>query len=68
MPKFRYKEVIPMFDDKILEKLFGHPEMQKIPVGCQSTAVSVFDDILDEIRKENPYGTISELFSDTATI
>lgn len=57
-----------MFDDKILEKLFGHPEMQKIPVGCQSTAVSVFDDILDEIRKENPYATISELFSDTNTI
>lgn len=57
-----------MFDDKILEKLFGHPEMQKIPVGCQSTAVSVFDDILDEIRKENPYATISELFSDTSTI
>ena len=57
-----------MFDDKILEKLFGHPEMQKIPVGCQSTAVSAFDDILDEIRKENPYATISELFSDTSTI
>ena len=57
-----------MFDDKILEKLFGHPEMQKIPVGCQSTAVSAFDDILDEIRKENPYATISELFSDTNTI
>lgn len=57
-----------MFDDKILEKLFGHSEMQKIPVGCQSTAVSVFDDILDEIRKENPYATISELFSDTNTI
>ena len=57
-----------MFDDKILEKLFGHPEMQKIPVGCQSTAVSVFDDILDEIRKEIPYATITELFSDTATI
>ena len=42
--------------------------MQKIPIGWQSTAVSVFDDVLDEIRKENPYGTISELFSDTATI
>ena len=68
MPKFNHKEVFPMLSDEILEKFFGHPEMQKIPIGCQSTAVSVFDDVLDEIRKENPYGTISELFSDTATI
>ena len=57
-----------MFTDKILEMIFAHPEMQKIPVGCQSTAVSAFDDVLEEIRKENPYGSISELFSDTATL
>ena len=57
-----------MLKDEILEKIFGHPEMQKIPIGWQATAVSVFDDILDEIRKENPYGTISELFSDTTNI
>ena len=68
MQKFRHKEEFLMLKDEILEKIFGHPEMQKIPIGCQSTAVSVFDDILDEIRKENPYGTISELFSDTTNI
>jgi hypothetical protein len=68
VPKSNHKEVFFMFSDEILEKIFGHPEMQKIPIGCQSTAVSVFDNVLDEIRKENPYGTISELFSDTATI
>ncbi len=55
-----------MFTDDVLEKIFSHPEMQTIPVGAQSTAVHVFQDVMDEIREENPYGTISELFSNGA--
>lgn len=50
-----------MFSDEVLEKIFAHPEMQKIPIGCQSTAVHVFQEVLEEIKEENPYGTISEL-------
>lgn len=53
-----------MFKDEVLEKIFAHPEMQKIPVGCQSTAVHVFQEVLEEIKGENPYGTISELLSE----
>lgn len=53
-----------MFKDEILEKIFAHPEMQKIPIGCQSTAVHVFQEVLEEIKEENPYGTISELLSE----
>lgn len=49
--------------DEILEKIFAHPEMQKIPIGCQSTAVKVFEEILLDIKEENPYATISELLS-----
>lgn len=49
--------------DEILEKIFAHPEMQKIPIGCQSTAVKVFEEVLFDIKGENPYGTISELLS-----
>lgn len=49
--------------DEILEKIFAHPEMQKIPIGCQSTAVKVFEEVLFDIKEENPYGTISELLS-----
>lgn len=53
-----------MFKDEVLEKIFAHPEMQKIPIGCQSTAVHVFQEVLEEIEEENPYGTISELLSE----
>ena len=52
-----------MLNDEILERIFANKEMQKIPIGCQSTAVSVFEYVLEELRKENPYATISELLS-----
>ena len=51
-----------MFNDDLLCKIFAHKEMQKIPVGFQSTAVHVFDEILEDILEENPYGSISDLF------
>ena len=52
-----------MLKDEILEKIFSNKEMQMIPIGCQSTAVSVFENVLEELRKENPYATISALLS-----
>ena len=52
-----------MLKDEILEKIFSNKEMQMIPIGCQSTAVSVFENVLEELRKENPYANISELLS-----
>lgn len=51
-----------MFNDSILEKIFAHEEMQKIPIGCQSTAVHVFEEILSDILEENPYEQLSTLF------
>lgn len=53
-----------MLKDEILEKIFSNKEIQKIPIGCQSTAVSVFENVLEELRKENPYAAISELLTD----
>lgn len=53
-----------MLKDEILEQIFADKEMQIIPIGCQSTAVSVFEKILEDVRKENPYATLSELFAD----
>ena len=53
-----------MLKDEILEKIISNKEMQMIPIGCQSTAVSVFEDVLEELRKENAYAAISELFAD----
>ena len=64
MQKFKHKEMKPMLKDKILEKIFANEEMQKIPIGTQATAVSVFENMLEELRKENPYATVSELFAD----
>ena len=52
-----------MLKDEILEKIFSNKEMQKIPIGCQSTAVSVFEYVLEELRKENPYANISDILS-----
>lgn len=52
-----------MFSDEILEKFFSHKEMQKIPIGCQSTAVHVFEEILEDILEVNPYAAIQSLFS-----
>lgn len=54
-----------MFSDEILEKVFSHKEMQKIPVGCQSTDVHVFEEILEDILEVNPYEQLSTLFLST---
>lgn len=56
-----------MFSDETLEKFFSHKEMQKIPIGCQSTAVHVFEEILEDRLEENPYEQLSALFVSTAT-
>ena len=63
MPKFKHKEMIPMLKDEILEKIFSNKEMQKIPLGTQATAVSVFEGVLEDLRKENPYANISDILS-----
>ena len=56
-----------MFTDAVLEKIFAHEEMQKIPIGCQSTAVHVFEEILEDRLEENPYECISTLLVPTTT-
>ena len=56
-----------MFSDDLLEKIFAHEEMQKIPIGCQSTAVHVFEEILEDILEENPYEQLSSLLIPTTT-
>lgn len=52
-----------MFKDEILERFFSDGEMQTIPLGTQSTAIGVVDRILEEIKEENPYASLSDLFS-----
>lgn len=52
-----------MLNDEILEKIFSNEEMQKIPLGTQATAVSVFEQVLEELKGEKPYANLSELFT-----
>ncbi len=47
-----------MLKDEILEKIFANKEMQMIPIGCQSTSVSVFEDVLEELGKSR-YSSIA---------
>lgn len=52
-----------VFSDEILERIFGDKEMQTIPIGTQATAVNVIERILESVKEERPYASISELFS-----
>lgn len=51
-----------MFSDEVLERIFSDKEMQTIPIGTQATAVNVIERILESIKEERPYASISELF------
>lgn len=53
-----------MLNDEILERIFANKEMQKIPIGTQATAVSVFEHVLEEIKEEKHYVNVSELLTD----
>lgn len=47
-----------MLNDEILERIFANKEMQKIPIGTQATAVSVFEHVLEDIKEEKPFSNI----------
>ena len=53
--------------DEVLERIFAHQEMQTIPLGAQSTAVKAISEVLEQMKEENPYATLSELFESTDT-
>lgn len=50
-------------NDKTLEELLKDKDMQTIPIGCQCTALNVFERFLQRKVKENKHATISELLS-----
>ena len=54
-----------MLKDEILEKIFANKEMKTIPFGCQSTAVNALEQVLEELKEDNQYAVLSELFSTT---
>lgn len=52
-----------MIKEEILERIFSDGEIQKIPIGAQSTAISVVERVLEQIKEENPYATLSDILS-----
>ena len=42
-----------MFTDDILEKILSDAEVQKIPIGCQSTMIRAIEKILEKEEKKN---------------
>lgn len=54
-----------MLNDDVLEKILKNSKMWKIPQGAQALAIDTFNDVMEEIVKENPYATVSELLSGT---
>lgn len=53
-----------MFSDKVIEKIYADLRTRRIPVFNISEMIKVFQDILTEIREDNPDATISELFDE----
>ena len=53
MPKFMYKELIFMFSDSVLEKIFAMPDMQMLDLQTQSNIVHGMEKIMEEEEKKN---------------
>ena len=54
-----------MFSDEILERIFAHKDMRLVPIGYQSTVVTVVGEVIEEYRGKNKNAAVSELLSDT---
>ena len=65
MSKFKHKEAAEMFSDEILERIFAHKDMRLVPIGYQSTVVTVVGEVIEEYRGKNKIAAVSELLSDT---
>lgn len=52
-------------NDEILERILSDPETRQCPIGTQVTMIHVFEKVLEEKVRENPYATICELLSTT---
>lgn len=53
MQKFKYKELIFMFSDSVLEKIFAMQDMQMLDLQTQSNIVHGMEKIMEEEEKKN---------------
>lgn len=53
-----------MLKEEILEKYYCNKHTVKIPILFACECFTAVEQVLEDIRKENPYATISELFDE----
>lgn len=53
-----------MLCNKIREKFYTNQITKNIPVIYTTMAITTFEEILEEIKEENPYANISELLDE----
>ena len=58
------RRLIPMLNQELLEKILANEDSHKVPFGCQSTMIHVFENVLEEIKEEKPYATIIDLLEE----
>jgi hypothetical protein len=42
-----------MFSDEVLEKIFAHPNIHRIPIAYQATMIDIIEDVLEKVEEEN---------------
>lgn len=52
-----------MLNDEVLEKLLLHPNMREFCLYQQTQIINMFDDVVQQMKEEKPYASISELLS-----
>lgn len=52
-----------MLNDEVLEKLLLHPNMKDFCLYQQTQIINIFDDVVQQMKEEKPYASISELLS-----
>lgn len=51
-----------MFDEKILNKIYSHPRLKKIPVLFQNEVIKAIEEVLEEEAREYPFLHLAHTF------
>ena len=53
-----------MLSNDVLDKIFINPKIKKVPILFVMECVKVFEEVLEQIKEENPYAELSQLFDE----
>lgn len=57
-----------MLKEELMEKYYSNGLVRKVPVLFACECFKALEQILEEEREENPYGSISELFDKQSNV